>query len=81
MKVMAAASIGLSSELRWEAAESALGCDRDSRLDCCAAGRQVSDSLLPHLPIAPEFGCREKILHFGSLASDVECLTVGETVC
>ena len=80
MKVMAAASVHISGAFEWEAAKLATLCERDSRLGCRAAGCRMSDYLvLPPLTV-PEFGYREKIFHLVNLPSEVERLTVGETV-
>ncbi len=76
IKVMAAASIHVPGAFERDErdAELATLCERDPRLACRAAGCRMS------LLTAPEFGYREKIFHLVNLPSEVERLTVGETV-
>lgn len=78
MKVMAAACMCLTSGLVWEAADSGSECEEYSGPERRGARRRVSDPLVSHLLIAPNFAHRTRTPHLVSPLSEAACLTVCE---
>ena len=78
MKVMAGTNMQISCALVTEAAESASGCERDSRLGYRAVRHQVDDTPVLHRQTAPEFCYLERIVRLVKPPSEAEYLSVCE---
>ena len=79
IKVMAGARMYIPSAFVGKAAKSASGCEGESHHECRAAGHRLSEPLVRHHLIAPEFGYRERTPHVVIPLSEAQCLTVCET--